>query len=121
MIAYFRSFHRQTPILIYLPYYLYYLIRNSPTRYLSLRSKRYQSSYCGKVRAGAKKKGIFFLLLSQLSRQTRTETLATQALIIFAIVLRWLDTVFLSEYLSRLSVNYVAINKDLEKLTPQLY
>ena len=34
---------------------------------------------------------------------------------------RWLDTVFLSEYLSRLSVNYVAINKDLEKLTPQLY
>ena len=35
--------------------------------------------------------------------------------------LRWLDTVFLSEYLSRLSVNYVAINKDLEKLTPQLY
>ena len=87
MIAYFRSFHRQTPILIYLPYYLYYLIRNSPTRYLSLRSKRYQSSYCGKVRAGAKKKGIFFLLLSQLSRQTRTETLATQALIIFAIVL----------------------------------
>ena len=37
------------------------------------------------------------------------------------IYLRWLDTVFLSEYLSRLSVNYVAINKDLEKLTPQLY
>ena len=36
-------------------------------------------------------------------------------------VLRWLDTVFLSEYLSCLSVNYVAINKDLEKLTPQLY
>ena len=36
-------------------------------------------------------------------------------------ILRWLDTVFLSEYLSRLSVNYVAINKDLEKLTPQLY
>ena len=35
--------------------------------------------------------------------------------------LRWLDTVFLSEYLSRLSVNYVSINKDLEKLTPQLY
>ena len=30
--------------------------------------------------------------------------------------LRWLDTVFLSEYLSRLSVNYVAINKDLEKI-----
>ena len=28
---------------------------------------------------------------------------------------------FLSEYLSRLSVNHVAINKDLKKLTPQLY
>ena len=35
--------------------------------------------------------------------------------------LRWLDTVFESEHLPRLSVNYVAINKDLEKLTPQLY
>ena len=33
------------------------------------------------------KKGIFFLLLSQLSRRTRMETLATQAIIIFAIVL----------------------------------
>ena len=28
---------------------------------------------------------------------------------------------FQGQYLSRLSVNYVAINKDLEKLTPQLY
>ena len=36
-------------------------------------------------------------------------------------VLRWLDTVFYSEYLPRLSVNYVDINKDLDKLTPQLY
>ena len=35
--------------------------------------------------------------------------------------LRWLDTVFQGQYLPRLSVNYVAINKDLEKLTPQLY
>ena len=35
--------------------------------------------------------------------------------------LRWLDTVFQGQYLSRLSVDYVAINKDLEKLTPQLY
>ena len=35
--------------------------------------------------------------------------------------LRWLDTVFSSEYLPRLSVNYVAINKDLEKLTSQSY
>ena len=36
-------------------------------------------------------------------------------------VLRWLDTVFQGQYLPRLSINYVAINKDLEKLTPQLY
>ena len=35
--------------------------------------------------------------------------------------LRWLDTVFQGQYLPILSVNYVAINKDLEKLTPQLY
>ena len=35
--------------------------------------------------------------------------------------LKWLDTVFWSEYLPRFSVYYVAISKDLEKLTPQLY
>ena len=35
--------------------------------------------------------------------------------------LRWLDTVFQGQYLPSLSVNYVAINKDLGKLTPQLY
>ena len=32
--------------------------------------------------------------------------------------LRWLDTVFQDQYLPRLSINYVAINKDLEKLLP---
>ena len=30
-------------------------------------------------------------------------------------VLRWLDTVFQGQYLSSLSINYVAINKVLEK------
>ena len=35
--------------------------------------------------------------------------------------LRWLDIVFQGQYLPSLSVNCVAINKDLEKLTPQLY
>ena len=35
--------------------------------------------------------------------------------------LRWLDTVFQGQYLPSLSINYVAINKDLEKLPPQLY
>ena len=42
---------------------------------ISLRSKRFQSSYCAKVRAEAKKK----VLSSQRSRRTRAETLATQA------------------------------------------
>ena len=42
----------------------------------SLRSKHFQSSYCAKVRAKAKK---MFLLFSQLSRRTREETLSTQA------------------------------------------
>ena len=36
-------------------------------------------------------------------------------------VLRWLDTVFRSQYLSSVSINYVAKNKVLEKLPPQLY
>ena len=34
--------------------------------------------------------------------------------------LRWLDTVFQGQYLPSVSVNYVAIYKDLEKLTAQL-
>ena len=36
-------------------------------------------------------------------------------------ILRWLDIVFQGQYLTSLSVNYVDISKDLEKLTPQLY
>ena len=35
--------------------------------------------------------------------------------------LRWLDTVFQGQYLQSLSINYVAKNKVLEKLPPQLY
>ena len=35
--------------------------------------------------------------------------------------LRWVDTVFQGQYLPSLSINYVAINKVLEKLPPQLY
>ena len=35
--------------------------------------------------------------------------------------LRWLDTVFQGQYFPSLSINYVAINKHLEKLPPQLY
>ena len=35
--------------------------------------------------------------------------------------LRWLDGVFQGQYLTSLSINYVAINKDLEKSPLQLY
>ena len=41
--------------------------------------------------------------------------------IFFNYHLRWLDTFFRGQYLPRLSINYVAISKDLEKLLPQLY
>ena len=50
----------------------YDLVKTAFRLWSSLRSKRFQSSYCAKVRAGAKKS-------SQLSRRTREETLATQA------------------------------------------
>ena len=68
---------------------------------LSLRSKRFQSSYCAKVRAEVIKKrwkgkgegkgetfpsppsSFLFLLFSQVSRRTRAETLATQARNVF--------------------------------------
>ena len=36
-------------------------------------------------------------------------------------ILRWLDTVFQGQYLPSLRIIYVAINKVLEKLPPQLY
>ena len=39
----------------------------------------------------------------------------------YNVLLRWLDTVFQGQYLPSLSINYVAINKVLEKLSPQLY
>ena len=35
--------------------------------------------------------------------------------------LRWLDWIFLRGYLSSLSINYVAMSKDVEKRFPQLY
>ena len=37
------------------------------------------------------------------------------------LALRWRYTVFQGQYLPSLSINYVAINKDLEKLLPQLH
>ena len=35
--------------------------------------------------------------------------------------LRWLDWIFLGGYLPSLGINYVAMNKDMEKRFPQLY
>ena len=34
---------------------------------------------------------------------------------------RWLDRIFLRGYLLSLSINYVAMSKDMEKRFPQLY
>ena len=55
------------------------------------------------------------------SSQLEPFSSALQQSTVTASLLRWLDTVFQGQYLPSLSVNYVAINKDLEKLTPQLY
>ena len=35
--------------------------------------------------------------------------------------LRWLDWIFLGGYLPSLSINYVAMSKDMEKKLPKLY
>ena len=35
--------------------------------------------------------------------------------------LRWLDWIFLGGYLQSLSINYVAMSKDIEKRFPQLF
>ena len=35
--------------------------------------------------------------------------------------LRWLDWIFLGGYLPSLSINFVAMSKDMEKRLPQLY
>ena len=39
----------------------------------------------------------------------------------WTIDLRWLNTVFQGQHLPSLSINYVAIKKDLENMPPQLY
>ena len=58
------------------------LILHSVSRFVffaldySLRSKRFPSSYCAKVKAGVKNKKVVSF---QLSRRPRAETLATQA------------------------------------------
>ena len=39
----------------------------------------------------------------------------------FPAKLRWLDWIFLGEYLPSLSINYVAMSKDKGKRLPELY
>ena len=39
----------------------------------------------------------------------------------FFAALRWLDWIFWGGYLSSLSINYVAMSKDMGKRLPQLY
>ena len=56
--------------------------------------------------------------LTELLRAATCHEDAEQAV---ELVLRWLDTVFQGQYLPSLSINYVAINEDLEKLTLHLY
>ena len=59
----------------------------------SLRSKRFQSSYCAKVRAEAKKKVegggslIFFCSCPSFLDEPHQETLATQAMFLMALLL----------------------------------
>ena len=40
---------------------------------------------------------------------------------LFLLNLWWLDWIFLKGYLPSLSINYVAMSKDMEKRLPQLY
>ena len=38
-----------------------------------------------------------------------------------AALLKWIDWIFYGRYLPRLSINYAAMSKDMEKRLPQLY
>ena len=54
------------------------------------------------------------------SNHRRSVSNNRQALLSY-LVLRWLDWIFLGGYLPSLSINYVAMSKDMEKRFPQLY
>ena len=56
------------------------------------------------------------MLLQQCST-----TSCTVLLPVFSVPLRWLDWIFLRGYLPSLSINYVAMSKDMGKILPQLY
>ena len=44
-----------------------------------------------------------------------------QASVVSNQLLRWLDWIFLRGYLPSLSINYIAMSKDMGKRLPQLY
>ena len=50
-----------------------------------------------------------------------TNIVKRTSLVSFKINLRWLDWIFLRGYLPSLSINYVGMNRDMEKKLPQLY
>ena len=50
-----------------------------------------------------------------------TPIIASGTLKAVSLQLRWLDWIFLGRYLPSLSLNYVAMSKDIEKRLPQLY
>ena len=60
-----------------------------------------------------------FIVVQSTSKKCTKKFDARAAIVVF--MLRWLDTVFQGQYLSSLSINYVAKKKVLEILPPQLY
>ena len=55
------------------------------------------------------------------SHQTRAEVSVVKKTIKQQCWLRWLDWIFLGGYLPSLSINYIAMSKDMGKRLPQLY
>ena len=61
------------------------------------------------------------LLNTPVNQPSQSRVCDWSGLCKYNVLLRWLDTLFQGQYLPSLSINYVAINKVLEKLPPQLY
>ena len=61
------------------------------------------------------------LLNTPVNQPSQSRVCDWSGLCKYNVLLRWLDTVFQGQYLPSLSINYVAINKVLEKLRQQLY
>ena len=61
------------------------------------------------------------LLNTPVNQPSQSRVCDWSGLCKYNVLLRWLDTVFKGQYLPSLSINYIAINKVLEKLPPQLY